>query len=295
MPRTLLPCLALLLCARLPGAPALDVRPTATPPVIDGRLDDPAWREAAHTDAFRQVYPGENVAPTERTEIWVTFDADHVFVGVRCHDSGGLAGLRAYSMQRDQANGSDDLVRVVFDTFHRQSDGYYFGLTAAGGKHDGLVQNKDQPNDQWDGLWFGKVTRDPGGWSAEFAIPVKTIAFDPAGGTWGFDVARQIRRKQETVRWSNLVRVKGVFSLPETGELRGVAGSRQRAGEDEIEVLAGQPLTEPAGGCAAVVVQRDVGAPGVPQCCAPVRLAVPGEPDLGLDHPDQISVSDPGH
>lgn len=210
--------------------PALDVRPTTTPPVIDGVLDDPAWRTAAHSDAFRQVYPGENTDPTERTEFWITYDADHVFVAVRCHDSGGLAGIRAYSMQRDQSNGSDDLVRIVFDTFHRQSDGYYFGLTAAGGKHDGLVQNKSEPNDQWDALWFGKVTRDAGGWSCEFAIPVKTIAFDPANPTWGFDLARQIRRKQETVRWANLIRVKGVFSLPDTGELRGITGLQQGRG-----------------------------------------------------------------
>ena len=210
--------------------PALDVHATTTPPVIDGVLDDPAWQQAAHSDAFRQIYPAENADPTERTEFWITFDADNIYVAVRCHDSAGLTGLRAYSMQRDQNNGSDDLLRIVFDSFHRQSDGYYFGLTAAGGKHDGLVQNKDQPNDQWDGLWFGKVTRDAGGWSAEFAIPVKSISFDPANGTWGFDIVRQIRRKQENVRWANLIRAKGVFSLPDTGELRGITGLRQGRG-----------------------------------------------------------------
>ena len=61
---------------------------------------------------------------------------------MRCYDSGGLAGIRAKSMQHDLFNGSDDLVQIVLDTFHRQSDGYYFGLTAAGGRIDGLVQNK---------------------------------------------------------------------------------------------------------------------------------------------------------
>jgi hypothetical protein len=227
LPHLLLACLLGSLAA---GAPVLEVRTTPVPPVIDGVLDDPAWRAAAHTDAFRQVYPAENANPSERTEVWVTTDADHVYVAVRCHDSAGPAGIRAYSMQRDQANGSDDLVRIVFDTFHRQSDGYYFGLTAAGGKHDGLVQDKDDPNDQWDGLWHGKVTRDAGGWSCEFAIPTKTLAFNPAGGTWGFDVARQIRRKQETVRWANLVRARSVFSLPDAGELRGVSGLRQGRG-----------------------------------------------------------------
>jgi len=232
MPAPLLRLLfpALLLASSLTAAPVLEVRPTATPPVIDGVLDDPAWQHAAGSDAFQEVYPGEGIAPSERTEFWVTYDADHVFVAVRCHDSAGLAGINAYSMQRDQNNGSDDLVRIVFDTFNRESDGYYFGLTAAGGKHDGLVQNRDESSNQWDGLWLGRVTRDAGGWSCEFAIPVKTLAFDPANDTWGFDVARQIRRKQETVRWANRVRAKSVFSLPDTGDLRGFTGLRQGRG-----------------------------------------------------------------
>ena len=218
------------LFAPLRAAPSLEVRPTATPPVIDGVLNDPAWRDAAHSEAFRQVYPGENTDPSERTELWITYDADNFYVAVRCHDSAGPAGIRAYSMQHDQDNGSDDIVRLVLDTFHRQSDGYYFALTAAGGKHDGLVQNKEEPNDQWDGLWTGRVSRDAGGWSAEFAIPAKSIAFDPANGTWGFNLARAIRRKQEIVRWAGLIRAKSETALSEAGELRGITGLRQGRG-----------------------------------------------------------------
>jgi hypothetical protein len=221
-----------LACATTLPPPSLDVTATATPPKIDGVLDDEAWKTAAHSDAFRQIFPQENVPPTERTEFWVTYDADSIYVGVRCHDSGGAAAIRAYSMQRDQDNGSDDIVRIVFDTFHRQSDGYYFGLTAAGGKHDGLVQNKTDGNDQWDGLWYGRVTCDATGWSAEFAIPVKSLAFDPANPTWGFNVFRSIRRKQEVVRWAGFSRAKSNLSLPDAGELHGITGLRQGRGID---------------------------------------------------------------
>lgn len=218
--------------AALAAKPALDIRPTTTPPRIDGVISPGEWDGAAHSDAFRQILPLENVAPTERTEFRVTFDADNLYVAVRNHDSAGFAGLRAYSMQRDQDNGSDDLVRIVFDTFHRENDGYYFALTAAGGKHDGLIQNKDQTNDQWDGLWHGKVSRDAGGWSAEFAIPVKSLAFDPANDTWGFNVARAVRRKQEGMRWSGFLRNKPTTSLPDLGVIRGLTGLEQGRGLD---------------------------------------------------------------
>ena len=212
--------------------PSLDVRATTTPPAIDGVLAPGEWDAAAHSDVFRQVEPVENGDVTERTEFWVTYDKDYFYVAIRSHDTGGRAGVRAYSMQRDQDNGSDDLVRIVLDTFHRQSDGYYFALTAAGGRHDGLVQNKEESNDQWDALWLGRTSIDDGGWTAEFAIPVKSISFDPANETWGFNVARAVRRKQEVMRWSGIVRNKPTISLPLLGELRGIRGLQQGRGID---------------------------------------------------------------
>lgn len=240
--------LVCLLALRLGAAPHLDVRPTVAPPTIDGTIAEGEWAGAAHTDAFRQVYPGENVDPTERTEAWVTFDADNLYVAIRCHDSGGLAGIRAYSMLRDQnsMNASDDVVRIVLDTFHRQSDGYYFGLTAAGGKDDGLVQNKDQGNNQWDGLWLGKVSRDERGWSAEFSIPMKSISFNPENATWGFEISRIIRRKQENIRWANLIRAKGPQSLPDTGELRGFTALRQGRGLEFKPFASATSRSQPA-------------------------------------------------
>jgi len=224
--------LALLAAVALPAAPSLDVHATATPPKIDGVIGEAEWAGAAHSDAFRMVEPTEGAEVTERTEFWVTFDADNLYVAIRSHDTAGAAGVRAYSMQRDQDNGSDDLVRIVLDTFHRQNDGYYFALTAAGGKHDGLIQNKEQANDQWDAIWVGRTTIDAGGWSAEFALPVKSLAFGPANDTWGFNVARAVRRKQEVMRWTGIFRNRSTLALSLLGELRGITGLRQGRGLD---------------------------------------------------------------
>jgi Domain of unknown function (DUF5916) len=214
------------------GAPVLDVRATATAPKIDGVLDDPAWQDAAHSDAFRQIIPLENADPTERTEFWVTYDKDNIYIAVRCDDSAGPAGIRAYSMQHDDDNRADDLVRLVFDTFHRENDGYYFALLAGGGKIEGLVQDKDVANPEWDAIWQGKTRIDAGGWSAEFAIPVKSLAFDPSIDTWGFNIARRVSRKQEAVRWSGFQRSKFTTSLPDLGEIHGLSGLQQGRGID---------------------------------------------------------------
>ena len=243
LPRFLCAALLAAAAASAPAAraqvPALDVTPTATPPRIDGVLSPGEWASAAHSEAFRQILPQEDVAPTERTEFWVTFDRDFVYVAVRNHDGGGRAGVRAYSMQKDQDNGSDDLVRIVFDPFHRAKDGYYFALTAAGGRHDGLVQNSEEANPQWDALWLGKASVDDGGWSCEFAIPAKSISFNPANGTWGFNVGRAVRRKDEIMRWSGLVRAKPTYALPLMGEIRGLTGLEQGRGLDFRPYLTG--------------------------------------------------------
>lgn len=229
------------------GRPVVNVTATATPPVIDGRLDDTAWREAAAIREFRQVMPLENADPTERTEVLVTYDADHLYVGFRCFDR-EPEKIVAKEMQHDRDTGSDDIVRVAIDTFHRQSDGYYFALTAAGSKQEGLIQNKDSIVTEWDAIWDGRVSRDAAGWYAEFSIPLKSVAFDPAGTVWGIDVERIIRRKQERDRWAGMSRSKGIASLPDFGEMRGLAGLRQGLGLEfrPFASLAYAPLRDRA-------------------------------------------------
>lgn len=259
MRRRIFPVFCLQFAAGLQAfAAMLAVTPTATPPAIDGVIHADEWRGAAHSDAFRQIYPGEGAPPSERTEFWVTYDSDHLYVAVRCHDSAGLAGIRATSMQHDLFNGSDDVLQLVLDTFNRRSDGYYFGLTAAGGRLDGLVQNKSEYYNQWDGLWFGRVTRDAGGWSAEFAIPTKSLAFDPANPTWGFEIERTIRRKQETVRWANHIRARRVYSLPDLGALQGITGLHQGRGLDLKPSASITSRTDPAPGQSVLEIKPNL-------------------------------------
>lgn len=228
----LLPALVLLLSPLGAAAqPALDLRPTTTPPEIDGVISPGEWDGAAHTDAFRQVIPVENGEPSERTEMWVTFDTDHIYVAVRSHDS-NAGSIPNVSLARDQDDGSDDLIRIVFDPFNRANDGYFFSLTPAGGKHDGLIQNKGEARFEWDGIWHGKASVDAGGWTAEFAIPTKTISFDPANPVWGFNVGRALRKKNEVMRWSGFSRLKSTTALPDLGRLNGITGLRQGRGLD---------------------------------------------------------------
>lgn len=227
-------CLGL---ALLPGSinaavrPVLELQSTDVAPIIDGRLDDACWARAAVIRDFRQVEPRRDELPTEATEVRVTYDADHLYIAFRCDDHAPTE-IRASQMQHDGDNNSDDLVRFVLDTFHRESDGYFFEVSAAGGRTEGIVENKTEVREEWDAIWRAVSRIGATGWTAEMAIPFKSLAFDPAGSAWGFDVERVIRRKQEIIRWSGRSQARPVTSLPDLGEISGLHGLRQGRGVD---------------------------------------------------------------
>lgn len=190
-------------------------------PVIDGRLDEAAWSEAEAISNFRQRSPVEGAPPSQRTEFRALRDDDALYIGVRCFDE-DPSGIIATQMQRDGGVGSDDSITIVLDTFLNQRSGYLFTVGAAGAKLDALIEDNDRTRSEWDGIWYARTTIDDLGWTAEIAIPSKTVAFDPSLGSWGFNIERQIRRENESVRWASPKLSRGIASMTDTGRLVGL-------------------------------------------------------------------------
>ena len=76
----------------------------STPPEIDGALDDAVWREAVVITDFKQVEPVLGAAPSEKTEIYLVYDANMIYVGVRCYDSDPQAMI-AKELREDGLDG----------------------------------------------------------------------------------------------------------------------------------------------------------------------------------------------
>jgi len=209
--------------------PTVSIHRTDTPPVIDGVMDDAAWRDAAVISDFQQVSPLEGARPTERTETRVTYDADNLYVGIYCYDA-DAKGILAKQMARDGDVASDDTFTVSFDPFNDQRNGYWFEISAAGCKRDGTVENSSTVRIEWDGIWYLKTKITDTGWFAEIAIPMKTISFNADTDVWGFNVGRTIRRKQETVRWAGISRASAVRNLGNAGRIEGIGGLNQGLG-----------------------------------------------------------------
>mgnify|MGYP001353332156 CR=1 FL=1 len=173
---------------------------TATPPFIDGNLDDAVWQQAEIIDDFHQTRPGDGTEPTERTEIRLLYDDDALYVAGRLWDS-EPENINASVLRHNQNLGSDDRLAVIIDPFNTGRGGYRFETNAFGVRHDMLYQNISQVNSEWAVIWDVQTQIDEYGWTFEMEIPFKTLPFDPSIDTWGFNFARAIRRRGEEAVW----------------------------------------------------------------------------------------------
>src|SRR6185295_9182804 len=165
---------------------------------IDGHLDEAVYTSVAPTSDFIQVEPNGGAPATEQTEVWVLFDSDHVYVSLRCRDS-HPERMVANEMRRDHNNMfQNEYVGVLLDTFYDRRNALYFATTPLGGRADGQITNEKEYNGDLNPIWDLEVARVDEGWTAEFAIPFKSLRYRPGRAQiWGFNVERFTKWKNE--------------------------------------------------------------------------------------------------
>lgn len=215
-------------------------------PRIDGLLDEECWQTAQPITKFTQVLPVEGAAASERTEVRFAYTRDVLFIAIRCFDREPRKIL-AKTMQRDNAFESDDYVKIAFDTFGRQRDGYVFMVNAAGARTDSIFGKFSIENSDFDALWTARARIVSDGWIAEIAIPFKSISFDPHHDFWRMNIERVIRHKQETVRWTAISRSKSMTALEDFGEVRELRELRQGRGLEFRPYVLGRFRQDPLG------------------------------------------------
>ena len=220
-------------------APSLAAVSVAQSPVMDGVvLGDAAWEGADPTGPFWQTRPDEGEASSERTEVRVVFTQTTLYVGVVCYDA-AADGVTIADSRRDASLDDGDSIQIILDTFLDQRSGFVFGTSPAGQEYDGQVVNAGEGrlgrstttssgsgagfNGNWDGVWEVRTTVSEAGWSAEFAIPFRTLNY-PTGEaqTWGLNIQRNIRRRNEIAYWAPLPRQYNLLRLSLAGQLTGI-------------------------------------------------------------------------
>lgn len=210
-------------------------------PALDGDVTgDPVWAAAVPATGFWQEQPDEGQPSTERTEIRIVYTADTLFLGVVCFDR-EPGGIIVADSRRDAPLEDTDSFRIIFDTYRDRLNGFVFGTNPAGIEYDGQVTNEGQGggglgrgqrqqmgagggfNLNWDGAWQVRSRITEIGWTAEFAIPFRTLRF-PSGRdqVWGVNFQRNIRRRNERAFWAPIPRQYTLYRLSLAGSLTGL-------------------------------------------------------------------------
>ncbi len=177
-----------------PSIPAVQV---AEPPVIDGLLDDPCWEEATHmTDFWRER---EDESPIEKTEAWLGYDGEAIYVAFRCHDS-KPSEIRAAQKKRQGRIWDDDRVVVGIDVNDTGRNWYNFNVTPAGTQYD-YVPGGTSEKIEWKGDWRAAGSVDEEGWSAEIEIPFSILRYPDGQDTFRVVLSRFLARQEDWCTW----------------------------------------------------------------------------------------------
>lgn len=192
-----------------------------TAPIIDGKLDEEVWKQAAQFKDFLQSEPGDKIPPSKETIAYMGYDEKNLYIAYFCFDEPDK--IRATVAKRDAVSG-EDYVGVFLDTFDDQRRAYILQFNPLGIQADGIKTGSGGSDFSIDIVMESKGMIHPNGWSVEVKIPFKSLRYKAGKGQfWGVDFWRRIDRfNREIDGWMPMKR--GVSELQQLGKITGLEG-----------------------------------------------------------------------
>jgi hypothetical protein len=207
----------LILISSLPAAGTLEPLRTAVPPVIDGVLDDAAWREAQAISGFKSFIPDFGKEPSEQTSAWMAYDAEYLYFAFDCRDR-SPDRIKATMASRDTIM-TDDFVCINLDSFNDQQASYGFYVNPQGIQGDSRYAGNTE-DFSVDFVWSSAGRLGPDGYVVEMRIPFKSLRY--AGKErveMGIIFERYISRSTEHWSFPELDPAKGYAFLSQMQRL----------------------------------------------------------------------------
>lgn len=118
----------------------IHINQTDQPIAIDGLLQEEVWSVAEKAENFQLVLPIDEGFARAQTEVMVTYDESNLYIGIICFDP--TPGKRVVeSLRRDFSFGKNDNFIVFIDTYNDFTNGFAFGISAAGAQWEGSQAN----------------------------------------------------------------------------------------------------------------------------------------------------------
>ncbi len=188
---------------------------------IDGNIEEPDWFNGVPAGNFWQWFPTDSMLAELQTEIYFTYDDENLYVAAKCYSLSDKYVVP--SLRRDFRAGGSDNLTFVFDTFNDKTNAFFFGTNPEGVLREGLIANggsgREDFSESWDNKWHGEVKKHDGYWSAELAIPFKTIRYQEGSTKWRFNCYRFETQKNERSTWFQIPRNQFITDLAFMGDL----------------------------------------------------------------------------
>ncbi len=194
---------------------------------VDGRLDEAAWQQAPVASGFIRNDSDTPSPPDDGTEVRFIYDDVTLYVGITAFDREPRR-LSIPELKEDFSPAASDAVVIVLDTFHDERNGFMFSVNPAGARWDGQQFNEGREiNASWDAVWNVRARVTETGWTAELAIPFRTLKFPGTSPqTWGLNIMRRVARRSEDSLWAPVPRMYSIHRVSMAGTLEGLTGLR---------------------------------------------------------------------
>jgi len=219
----LLPAWLLIACLTKLNAqpqPFLEIHQAEEPLQLDGRLDEPAWKQAVRADSFYQNFPFDTSLAAVKTVVRATYDGAALYIGAVLYQP--MESYIVASLRRDFSLRSSDAFVVNIDPFQDKVNGYHFAVTPLNVRREGLIDNGNNISTDWDNKWRAEVRNYPDRWVVEMAIPFKTLRYKKPKGevVWRINFSRIAVEANERSSWGAVPRQFSINNLAFARPLR---------------------------------------------------------------------------
>jgi hypothetical protein len=197
----------------------LHIHRAPSPIVIDGSAHEPAWDSAEVAGDFKMVLPMDTGPAKVRTDVRMAYDDTHLYLSAVCYHGSIPGPYMVESLKRDWAFNKNDNFIFFLDTFDDQTNGFTFGVNAAGAQWDGLLYEGSKANLSWDNRWTSAVKTFEDRYELEIAIPFKSIRYKNGITRWGVNFSRLDLKTTEKSSWTPIGRQFPTAALALAGVL----------------------------------------------------------------------------
>ena len=170
---------------------------------IDGVPDEPVWKSAAPATRFREKWPNDKDMAKRQTEVRAAFDDTYLYFFIVARDTNRYV---AQTLKRDAGLYESDAVSIAIDPVNERTNGFLFSITPYNVQSEDLVSANmgDEPNFSWDNKWLSATKRHDTYWTAEIAIPFKTLRYRADRKVWGINFLRSDVKNMQYSSWTHM-------------------------------------------------------------------------------------------